>query len=87
MSLRSLLVLAVAAPAAAEYEWYGVVKLSHEAQYDLTIKTLDETMNLYIAEVNEGAALDPFALHTIVDGAEAYMQVYCATQAAHGTEI
>ena len=74
--------------AAAAYEWYGVVKLSHEAQYDLTIKTvLHETMHLYIAEVNEGAALDPFALHTIVDGAEAYMYTYCTTQAAHGTEI
>ena len=87
MALRSLLFLAVAAPAAAEYEWYGVVKLSHEAQYDLTIKTLDETMNLYIAEINEGAALDVAALDTIVDGAEAYMQMYCSATAAHGTEI
>merc|ERR1719389_715353 len=43
---------------AVEFEWYGVVKLSHEAKYDLAIKTLDETMNLYIAEVNEGTALD-----------------------------
>ena len=62
MSLRSLLFLAVAAPAAARYEWYGVVKLSHEAQYDLTIKTLDATMDLYIAEINEGAALAVAAL-------------------------
>ena len=86
MSLRSLLFLA--APAyAVEFEWYGVVKLSHEAQYDLAIKTLDETMNLYIAEVNEGATLDVAALDTIVDGAAAYMQGYCTTQAAHGSEI
>ena len=87
MGYIKLLCLLGLPAAAAEYEWYGVVKLSHEAQYDLTIKTLDETMHLYIAEVNEGAALDPFALHTIVDGAEAYMYTYCATQAAHGTEI
>ena len=87
MSLRSLLVLAVAAPAAAEYEWYGVVKLAHSSEYDLTIKTLDETMNLYIAEVNEGTALDVGKLDTIVDGAAAYMQTYCGTQAAHDTEI
>ena len=86
MALRSLLFLAIAAPAAA-YEWYGVVKLSHEAQYDLTIKTLGETMNVYIAEVNEGAALDVAALDTIVDGAAAYMQTYCTGTAAHGTEI
>ena len=87
MSLRSLLVLAVAAPAAAEYEWYGVVKLAHSSEYDLTIKTLDETMNLYIAEVNEGATLDVGKLDTIVDGAAAYMQGYCDVTAAHGTEI
>ena len=87
MSLRSLLVLAVAAPAAAEYEWYGVVKLAHSSEYDLTIKTLDETMNLYIAEVNEGATLDVGKLDTIVDGAAAYMQTYCTATAAHGTEI
>ena len=87
MSLRSLLFLAIAAPAYAAYEWYGVVKLAHSSEYDLTIKTLDETMNLYIAEVNEGTALDVGKLDTIVDGAEAYMQGYCTTQAAHGTEI
>ena len=87
MSLRSLLVLAVAAPAVAEYEWYGVVKLAHSSEYDLTIKTLDETMNLYIAEVNEGATLDVGKLDTIVDGAAAYMQGYCDVQAAHDTEI
>ena len=75
MALRSLLLLAVAAPAAA-YEWYGVVKLAHSSEYDLTIKTLDETMNLYIAEVNEGTALDVGKLDTIVDGAESYMQTY-----------
>ena len=71
MSLRSLLVLAMAAPAYAAYEWYGVVKLAHSSEYDLTIKTLDETMNLYIAEVNEGTALDVGKLDTIVDGAAA----------------
>ena len=86
VSIKLLCLLGLPA-AAAEYEWYGVVKLSHEAQYDLTIKTLDETMNLYIAEVNEGTALDVGKLDTIVDGAAAYMQTYCGTQAAHGTEI
>ncbi len=86
MALRSLLFLAVAAPAAA-YEWFGVVKLAHSSEYDLTIKTLTETMNVYIAEVNEGAALDVAALDTIVDGAAAYMQTYCTGTAAHGTEI
>ena len=84
MALRSLLFLAVAAPAAA-YEWYGVVKLSHSSEYDLTIKTLDETMRFYIAEI--GATPDSAALDTIVDGAAAYMQGYCTTQAAHGSEI
>ena len=73
--------------AAAQYHWYGVVKLSHSSEYDLTIKTLDETMHLYIAEVNEGAALDPFALHTIVDGAEAYMYTYCSHTAADAAVI
>ena len=87
MSLRSLLFLAIAAPAYAAYEWYGVVKLAHSSEYDLTIKTLDETMNLYIAEVNEGATLDVGKLDTIVDGAAAYMQTYCTATAAHGTEI
>ena len=85
MALRSLLFLAVAAPAAAEYEWYGVVKLAHSSEYDLTIKTLDETMNLYIAEVNEGATLDVGKLDTIVDGAEKQMQMYCDTNVAAGT--
>ena len=32
MSLRSLLVLAMAAPAYAAYEWYGVVKLAHSSE-------------------------------------------------------
>ena len=73
--------------AAAFYEWYGVVKLSHSSEYQLTIKTLDETMHLYIAEVNEGAALDAFALHTIVDGAEAYMYTYCSHTAADAAVI
>ena len=77
----------MAAPAYAAYEWYGVVKLAHSSEYDLTIKTLDETMNLYIAEVNEGATLDVGKLDTIVDGAAAYMQGYCDVQAAHDTEI
>ena len=71
--------------AAAAYEWYGVVKLSQSSEYDLTIKTLTDTMRFYIAEI--GAALDAVALDTIVDGAEAYMQTYCAVMAAHGTEI
>ena len=84
MSLRSLLFLAVAAPAAA-YEWFGVVKLAHSSEYDLTIKTLDETMKFYIAEI--GAKPDAAALDTIVDGAAAYMQGYCDVQAAHDTEI
>ena len=87
MSLRSLLVLAMAAPAYAAYEWYGVVKLAHSSEYDLTIKTLDETMNLYIAEVNEGATLDVGKLDTIVDGADGYMQTYCQETAAPGTDI
>ena len=73
--------------AAAAYEWYGVVKLSHSSEYDLTIKTLDETMHLYIAEVNEGAALDAVALDTIVDGAEAYMWTYCSYTAADAAVI
>ena len=85
MSLRSLLFLAIAAPAYAAYEWYGVVKLAHSSEYDLTIKTLDETMKFYIAEI--GAKPDAAALDTIVDGAEAYMQTYCTGTAAHGTEI
>ena len=58
MALRSLLFLAVAAPAAA-YEWYGVVKLSHSSEYDLTIRTLTETMRFYIAEI--GATPDAAA--------------------------
>ena len=86
MALRSLLFLAVAAPAAARYEWYGVVKLAHSSEYDLTIRTLTETMRFYIAEI--GATPDAAALDTIVDGAEAYMQTYCyGATAAHGTEI
>ena len=84
MALRSLLFLAVAAPAAA-YEWFGVVKLAHSSEYDLTIKTLDETMKFYIAEI--GAKPDAAALDTIVDGAEAYMQTYCDVTAADGTVI
>ena len=84
MALRSLLLLAVAAPAAA-YEWYGVVKLAHSSEYDLTIRTLYETMRFYIAEI--GATPDAAALDTIVDGAESYMQTYCIETAAHGTEI
>ena len=89
MSLRSLLFLAIAAPAAAEYEWYGVVKLAHSSEYTMTIKTLTETMNLYIAEINEGAALDVAALDTIADGAEAYMKTYEARDGtiADGDEI
>merc|ERR1712224_343021 len=86
-TLDSSLERAPAIESRVEFEWYGVVKLSHEAKYDLAIKTLDETMNWYIAEVNEGTALDVGKLDTIVDGAEAYMQGYCITQAAHGTEI
>ena len=86
MALRSLLFLAIAAPAAA-YGWYGVVKLAHSSEYDLTIKTLTDTMRFYIREINEGAALDVAALDTIVDGAEAYMQTYCLETAAPGTEI
>ena len=89
MSLRSLLFLAVAAPAYAAYEWYGVVKLAHSSEYTMTIKTLTETMNLYIAEINEGAALDVAALDTIADGAEAYMKTYEARDGtiADGDEI
>ena len=89
MSLRSLLFLAIAAPAAAEYEWYGVVKLAHSSEYTMTIKTLTETMNLYIAEINEGAALDVAALDTIADGAEAFMKTYEARDGtiADGDEI
>ena len=89
MTLRSLLVLAMAAPAYAAYEWYGVVKLAHSSEYTMTIKTLTETMNLYIAEINEGAALDVAALDTIADGAEAYMKTYEARDGtiADGDEI
>ena len=87
MGYMKLLCLLGLHATAAAYEWYGVVKLSHEAQYDLTIKTLDETMNLYIAEINEDVALDVIALDTIVDGAEAFMDTYCTGTAAHGTEI
>ena len=55
----------------------------------MTIKTLTETMNLYIAEINEGAALDVAALDTIADGAEAYMKTYEARDGtiADGDEI
>ena len=88
MALRSLLFLTVAAPAyAVEFEWYGVVKLAHSSEYDLTIKTLYETMRFYIREINEGGSLDVAALDTIVDDAEAYMQTYCLETAAPGTEI
>ena len=87
VSIKLLCLLLGLHAAAAQYHWYGVVKLSHSSEYDLTIKTLDETMNLYIAEVNEGATLDVGKLDTIVDGAAAYMQTYCGTQAAHDTEI
>ena len=86
MALRSLLFLAIAAPAAA-YGWYGVVKLAHSSEYDLTIKTLTDTMRFYIREINEGAALDVAALDTIVDGADGYMQTYCQETAAPGTDI
>ena len=87
VSIKLLCLLLGLHAAAAQYHWYGVVKLSHSSEYDLTIKTLDETMHLYIAEVNEGAALDPFALHTIVDGAEAYMYTYCSHTAADAAVI
>ena len=85
--VKLLCLLGLLHAAAAMYDWYGVVKLSHSSEYDLTIKTLDETMHLYIAEVNEGATLDVGKLDTIVDGAAAYMQGYCDVTAAHGTEI
>ena len=85
--MKLLCLLGLLHAAAAMYDWYGVVKLSHSSEYDLTIKTLDETMHLYIAEVNEGAALDVIALDTIVDGAEAFMDTYCTGTAAHLTEI
>ncbi len=85
--MKLLCLLGLLHAAAAMYDWYGVVKLSHSSEYDLTIKTLDETMHLYIAEVNEGAALDPFALHTIVDSAEAYMYTYCSHTAADAAVI
>ena len=84
MALRSLLFLAVAAPAAA-YEWFGVVKLAHSSEYDLTIKTLTEDMKFYIAEI--GAKPDAAALDTIVDGAEAYMGTYCSDTAADADVI
>ena len=89
MALRNLLFLAIAAPAYAAYEWYGVVKLAHASEYTMTIKTLNETMNLYIAEINEGAALDVAALDTIADGAEAFMDTYEARDGtiADGGEI
>ena len=85
MSLRSLLFLAVAAPAYAAYEWYGVVKLAHSSEYDLTIKTLTEDMKFYIAEI--GAKPDAAALDTIVDGAESYMGTYCSDTAADADVI
>ena len=83
--MKLLCLLGLLHAAAAMYDWYGVVKLSHSSEYDLTIKTLDETMRFYIAEI--GATPDSAALDTIVDGAESYMQTYCIETAAHGTEI
>jgi len=91
MSLLSILFLAASAYAAeeVEFEWYGVVKLAHSSEYTMTIKTLTETMNLYIAEINEGAAIDVGKLDTIVDGAEAFMKTYEARDGtiADGGEI
>ena len=98
MSLRSLLVLAMAAPAAA-YEWYAVFKLEHGTEYKINLgqtkgttaapEYADDTMKLYFAEVNEGAAnitaIDAGKLDTIVDGAEKQMQMYCDTNVAAGT--
>ena len=92
MSLRSLLVLAMAAPAAA-YEWYAVFKLEHGAEYKINLGQTasggtayaDPAMKLYFAEV--GATLDAAKLDTLVDGAESYMQTYCGTDAAEGSII
>ena len=92
MSLRSLLFLAMAAPAAA-YEWYAVFKLEHGTEYKINLGQTasggtayaDPAMKLYFAEV--GATLDAVALDTLVDGAEAYMGTYCGTDAAEGSII
>ena len=96
MSLRSLLFLAMAAPAAA-YEWYAVFKLEHGSEYKINLgqtggttaapEYADDTMKLYFAEVNEGTAIDVGKLDALVDGAEAYMAgtTYCGTDAAAGT--
>ena len=96
MSLRSLLFLAMAAPAAA-YEWYAVFKLEHGSEYKINLgqtggttaapEYADDTMKLYFAEVNEGTAIDAAKLDTIVDGAEAHMQTYCGTDSAAGSII
>ena len=92
MSLRSLLFLAMAAPATA-YEWYAVFKLERGTEYRINLGQTgwghyaDPAMRLYFAEVNEGAAIDAVALDTLVDGAEAYMGTYCGTDAAEGSII
>ena len=93
MSLRSLIVLAMAAPAAA-YEWYAVFKLEHGSEYKINLgqtggttdapEYADDTMKLYFAEVNEGAAIDAAKLDALVDGAESHMQTYCGTDSAAG---
>ena len=93
MSLRSLLFLAMAAPAAA-YEWYAVFKLEHGSEYKINLgqtggttaapEYADDTMKLYFAEVNEGAAIDAAKLDALVDGAESHMQTYCGTDSAAG---
>ena len=75
MALRTLLALALAANASA-YEWFAVMKLTHEAEYALTLKTLDESMKFYVAEL--GTSYDAASLDTLVDGAEAYMSTYCS---------
>jgi hypothetical protein len=75
MALRTLLALALAANASA-YEWFAVMKLTHEAEYALTLKTLDESMKFYIAEL--GTSYDAASLDALVDGAEAYMSTYCS---------
>ena len=93
MSLRSLLFLAMAAPATA-YEWYAVFKLERGTEYRINLGQTgwghyaDPAMRLYFAEVNEGAAIDAVALDTLVDGADlesAHMQTYCSTDVAAGT--
>ena len=76
MSLRSLLFLAMAAPATA-YEWYAVFKLERGTEYRINLGKAaflstdgghtwtwyyaDPAMRLYFAEVNEGAAIDAVA--------------------------